>query len=177
MNTFYLFFIVTISTGELLAQQSNANRKPNVIFILSDDQGTLDLNNYGAKDLETPNLDALAKLGVRFTQFYAAAPVCSPSRAAILTGKVPQRAGLTSNAAPGKNQEGLPAGQFTMAEMMKKAGYVTGHIGKWHLGYTPATMPNGQGFDYSFGHMVGCIDNYSHFLLGWSQQARFMAQR
>ncbi len=144
-------------------KQNTVVQKPNVIFILSDDQGTLDLNSYGARDLETPNLDALARQGVRFTQFYAAAPVCSPSRAAILTGKVPQRAGLTGNAAPGRGAEGMPAGQFTMAEMMKKAGYTTGHIGKWHLGYSPATIPNGQGFDYSFGHMVGCIDNYSHF--------------
>ncbi len=138
-------------------------RKPNVIFILSDDQGTLDVNSYGAKDLQTPNLDALAREGVRFTQFYAAAPVCSPSRAAILTGKVPQRAGLAGNAAPNRAPEGMPTEQFTLAEMMKQAGYVTGHIGKWHLGYQSASMPNGQGFDYSFGHLVGCIDNYSHF--------------
>lgn len=156
-------FAVLLCSTQPKNRQTEAVQKPNVIFILSDDQGTLDLNSYGAKDLETPNLDALAKQGVRFTRFYAAAPVCSPSRAAILTGKVPQRAGLSGNALPGRGPEGMPTGQFTMAEMMKKAGYTTGHIGKWHLGYLPATMPNGQGFDYSFGHMVGCIDNYSHF--------------
>lgn len=165
-NTFLkinIAFAFLLCSAQPKTRLIEAVQKPNVIFILSDDQGTLDLNSYGAKDLETPNLDALARQGVRFTQFYAAAPVCSPSRAAILTGKVPQRAGLAGNASPGKGPEGMPAGQFTMAEMMKKAGYTTGHIGKWHLGYLPATMPNGQGFDYSFGHMVGCIDNYSHF--------------
>lgn len=169
MNKLFLFLVAVLSAVDLSGysqskvQAGTFNRKPNIIFNLFDDQGTLDLNSYGAKDLETPYLDALAAQGVRFTQFYAAAPVCSPSRAAILTGKVPQRAGLAGNAVPGKTPEGMPAEQFTMAEMMKNAGYVTGHIGKWHLGYTPATMPNGQGFDYSFGHMVGCIDNYSHF--------------
>ncbi len=161
----FIFLIAAFSSGIVSGYPDHRApvRKPNVIFILSDDQGTLDLNIYGAKDLETPNLDKLAKQGVRFTQFYAAAPVCSPSRAALLTGKVPQRAGLTGNAAPGRIPEGMPTEQFTMAEMLKSSGYVTGHIGKWHLGYLPASRPNGQGFDYSFGHMVGCIDNYSHY--------------
>lgn len=138
--------------------------KPNVLLIYTDDQGSLDMNIYGAKDLYTPNMDALARKGVRFTQFYAAAPVCSPSRASLLTGRYPQRAGLTMNASSdrgGKTE--MPATQFTMAEMFQSAGYATGHIGKWHVGYNPSTMPNQQGFDYSFGHMGGCIDNYSHY--------------
>ncbi len=169
-----LFVSLCISVAALAQQPFPASRKntpaavrkpakPNVIVILSDDQGTLDLQSYGATDLHTPNLDALARQGVRFTQFYAAAPICSPSRAALLTGKVPQRAGLTGNASAKNPASSLPTEQVTLAELMKGAGYVTGHIGKWHLGYAPATMPNGQGFDYSFGHMVGCIDNYSHF--------------
>src|SRR5688572_5117886 len=141
-----------------------AERKPNIVLIVTDDQGWGDVGCYGAKELETPNLDALAKSGVRFTQFYAAAPLCSPSRAAILTGRYPQRIGLTGNAASQRGKEGgLPASEVTMAEMFKAAGYATGHFGKWHLGYTPEQMPNAQGFDYSFGHMGGCIDNYSHF--------------
>lgn len=141
-----------------------AQRKPNVLLIYTDDQGTLDVNIYGAKDLHTPNIDKLAREGVRFTQFYAAAPICSPSRASLMTGRYPQRTGLTDNASgtfgtPG----GLPAEQLTMAEMFKSAGYTTAHIGKWHLGYSLPLMPNRQGFDYSFGFMGGCIDNYSHF--------------
>lgn len=138
-------------------------RKPNVILIYTDDQGSVDVNCYGAKDLITPNLDRLAKNGTRFTQFYSAAPVCSPSRAAVLTGRYPQRAGLPGNASSQPGGSGLPTDEVTMAEMFKAAGYKTAHIGKWHLGYTPEMMPNAQGFDYSFGHMGGCIDNYSHF--------------
>ena len=154
-------------SGCVMAQRNNKSaqpRKPNVILIYTDDQGTLDLNSYGARDLHTPHMDALARRGVRFTQFYAAAPVCSPSRAALMTGRYPQRAGLSTNAASdrgGKNE--MPASQITIAEMFKDAGYTTGHIGKWHMGYSDPAMPNAQGFDYSFGHMGGCIDNYSHF--------------
>jgi arylsulfatase A-like enzyme len=138
--------------------------RPNVIIIYTDDQGTLDLSIYGAKDLHTPNMDQLAMKGVRFTQFYAAAPVCSPSRASLMTGRYPQRAGLATNASSERG-EGfeMPGTQITMAEMFKAAGYKTGHFGKWHMGYSPETMPNQQGFDYSYGHMGGCIDNYSHF--------------
>jgi arylsulfatase A-like enzyme len=141
--------------------------KPNVIVILTDDQGTVDLGVAGATDLETPHLDALARRGVRFTQFYSAAPVCSPSRAGLLTGRHPVRAGMPLNAPSEPGQPGMPATEITIAEMLREAGYATGHVGKWHLGYSPDTMPLGQGFDYSFGHMGGCIDNYSHFFY-WS---------
>lgn len=137
--------------------------RPNVILIYTDDQGSIDVNCYGAKDLVTPNMDALAARGTRFTQFYAAAPVCSPSRAAVMTGRVPQRAGVPGNVSSSQGHAGMPSEQLTIAEMLKGAGYATGHVGKWHLGYTDDTMPNAQGFDYSFGHMGGCIDNYSHF--------------
>jgi arylsulfatase A len=140
-----------------------ADRKPNVIIIYTDDQGSVDLNCYGSKDLVTPHMDGLAKRGVRFTQFYASAPVCSPSRAGLLTGRYPVRAGMPGNAGSTKGKAGLAASEVTIAETMKAGGYKTAHIGKWHLGYTPETMPNSQGFDYSFGHMGGCIDNYSHF--------------
>ena len=141
-----------------------AENRPNVIVILTDDQGTLDLGCYGSKDLQTPHLDALARRGARFTQFYAAAAVCSPSRAGLLTGRYPLRAGLIGNASSQKGAKGaLPGGQATLAETLKASGYATAHIGKWHLGYTSETLPQAQGFDHSFGHMGGCIDNYSHF--------------
>ena len=142
---------------------SAADRKPNVIVIYSDDQGTVDLGCYGSKDLETPHLDKLAARGVRFTQMYSPSAICSASRAGLLTGRFPARAGVPGNVSSQKGKPGMPAEEVTIAEMMKAAGYATGHIGKWHLGYTPETMPNAQGFDYSFGHMGGCIDNYSHF--------------
>ncbi|MCA9086489.1 MAG: sulfatase-like hydrolase/transferase, partial [Planctomycetaceae bacterium] len=107
--------------------------------------------------------DRLASRGIRFTQFYAAAPVCSPSRAAFITGRYPQRAGVPGNVSSEQGKPGMPVATPTVAEVFGAAGYVTGHVGKWHLGYTPETMPNGQGFVESFGHMGGCIDNYSHF--------------
>lgn len=145
------------------ATHAKAKRPPNVIIIYTDDQGSVDMNVYGAKDLTTPHMDGLAKRGVRFTQFYAPAPVCSPSRAGLLTGRYPLRAGMPGNAGSDKGKAGLAPSEVTIAEMLKAKGYATAHIGKWHLGYTPETMPNGQGFDYSFGHMGGCIDNWSHF--------------
>ena len=162
-------FLKTISLSSMALANLNLvkagpKRRPNVIYILTDDQGTIDMNCYGAKDLYTPNMDRLASEGSRFTQFYAASPVCSPSRAAFLTGKTPFGAGLPSNASSAKDEgSGMPSSQITIAEQLKKAGYKTGHVGKWHLGYKKDTIPNAQGFDYSFGHMGGCIDNWSHF--------------
>lgn len=154
-------FIAFLLVLGVFTKLSAATKKPNVIIIYTDDQGTIDANCYGAKDLHTPNIDKLAETGVKFTQFYAAAAICSPSRAALLTGKTPLGAGLPDNSPKGKG--GLPAAQITIAETLKENGYTTAHIGKWHLGETKETLPVNQGFDYSFGHMGGCIDNYSHF--------------
>lgn len=148
----------------LAASLSHADRKPSVIVILADDMGSADARCYGSSDLETPHLDALAARGIRFTQFYAASSVCSPSRAGLLTGRYPIRAGVPGNI-PTDGKGDMPASEVTLAEMFKAAGYVTAHIGKWHLGHTPESQPNGQGFDYSFGHHCGCIDNYSHFFM------------
>ncbi len=160
----FLFWGCSSSKSNVENQQlSEKNERPNVIFILTDDQGSMDVNSYGANDLVTPNMDYIIENGTRFTQFYAS-PVCSPSRASLLTGKTPQSAGLSRNAVPdSKVKKGLPGTEYTMAEMFKDAGYATAHIGKWHLGDAPEMTPNAQGFDHSFGHMVGCIDNYSHF--------------
>ena len=170
-----LIFGVTLLIAACAKEEKQAisakPSKPNIIVILSDDQGTLDLNSYGSTDLSTPNLDRLAASGVRFTQFYAVAPVCSPSRAGLLTGRYNYNAGLYGNVdIPDHDPEGksgMPTEQITMAELFKSAGYRTASIGKWHLGHTPEKLPNGQGFDYFFGHQRGCIDNYSHYFF-WS---------
>ena len=137
-------------------------KKPNVIIIYTDDQGAIDLNCYGAKDLITPNMDNLVNSGIKFTQFYGA-PICSPSRAGLLTGKTPQRAGVPGNVSSLNMKDGMPNEQYTIAEMFKDAGYKTALIGKWHLGQAPDKQPKAQGFDYSFGFLGGCVDNYSHF--------------
>ena len=135
--SFYLFVFSFIFTQNLYSQ-----KQPNVIVILTDDQGAVDLNIYGAKDLYTPNMDRIAKEGTMFTQFYAGAPVCSPSRAALLTGKTNLKAGLEGNVpvpeyADRWQQYGLPSSEITLAEMLKKNGYYTALIGKWHLGHRP----------------------------------------
>ena len=127
-----------------------APSKPNILVILSDDQGTLDLNSYGSTDLSTPNLDRLAASGVRFTQFYAVAPVCSPSRAGLLTGRNPYRSGFFYIAS-GKTY--LKDDEHTIAELLKTAGYETSFWGKWHLSTLEEEGRNGpgpgeQGFDY-----------------------------
>lgn len=160
---FIPFSLAIAACFNLNAKTNDSEAKPNVVLILTDDQGSIDLNCYGANDLKTPNLDKLAKQGVRFTQFYVGSAVCSPSRACLLTGRSPQGAGLPAMASSEKGRAGMPTNQITIAEVLKGAGYKTGHVGKWHVGYSPETMPLGQGFDYSFGHMGGCIDNYSHF--------------
>jgi len=142
------------------AAVAQTQERPNVILIYTDDQGSLDMNCYGASDLYTPNMDALAKKGVRFTRFYAA-PYSSPSRASLLTGQFCRHAGLWKNA---DDNNFLPPEKTTIAERLKQEGYATGLIGKWHLGNSDELSPNAQGFDYFFGHRGGCIDNYSHFV-------------
>lgn len=139
-------------------------RPPNVIFILTDDQGSVDMGAYGASDLKTKSMDRIARRGIRFTQFYSGAPVCSPSRASLLTGKTPQACGVAGNVSPfPEDAQGLASAEITMAEMFRNAGYRTALVGKWHLGHVDEKLPSNQGFDYWFGHLVGCIDNYSHF--------------
>lgn len=163
-------FIVIVLLLAILGfwQEKQVYVPPNVILILSDDQGTLDLHSYGAEDLHTPHLDAFAHKGIRFTQFYAAAPVCSPSRGAVLTGRYPQKNGVINNS------HSLKPGEITIAEMLKGAGYTTGHFGKWHIGHgrpgkdypAKAHGPNTEGFDESTGFLSGVVDYWSHFNYG-----------
>lgn len=162
-QTAFCLFLIASAYGFFANANGAPSQKPNILVIYTDDQGSIDLGCYGSEDIETPHLDALAASGVKFTQMLAPSAICSASRAGLMTGKIPPRAGVPANVPSEKGKVGMPASQVTMAELLKEQGYRTGHIGKWHLGYTPETMPNGQGFDYSFGHMGGCIDNYSHF--------------
>jgi arylsulfatase A-like enzyme len=124
--------------------------RPNVILIFTDDQGYGDVGCYGARGFKTPNLDRMAREGTRFTSFYSGCPVCSGSRAALMTGRHYQRVGVPAVLFPG-NKNGLSPDEVTVAEILKKAGYVTVLIGKWHLGHLPAYLPTRHGFDQFFG--------------------------
>ena len=129
--------------------RAQSRRAPNIIFIYCDDLGYGDIGPYGS-GIPTPNLDRMASEGVRFTQFYSANPVCSPSRAALLTGRYPTRVGVPRVLFP-TDSTGLALSETTIAGMLKPAGYRTMCIGKWHLGHHPEYLPTARGFDEYFG--------------------------
>ena len=126
------------------------NNSPNIVFILTDDLGYGDLSSYGSKTIETTNIDKLAKEGVKLTSYYAAQPVCSASRAAILTGSYPNRIGIHNAFGPNSNS-GINQDEYTLAEMLKENGYATGIFGKWHLGSKKEFFPTNHGFDQFYG--------------------------
>jgi uncharacterized sulfatase len=138
----------------LAASSASAARPPNIVILFADDLGYGDLSSYGHPYIRTPNLDRLAQEGQRWTDFYAPAPVCSPSRGALLTGRLPNRTGLYGRqirVLHPDDVEGMPEQEYTMAEALRDAGYATGMIGKWHLGDAPDKLPTRHGFDYWYG--------------------------
>lgn len=139
---------------DLSKQDQNAsspvNDKPNVIIVYCDDLGYGDLGCFGATDISTPNIDAIAARGIQFTEFYSASPVCSPSRAALMTGRMPQRMGIHGVFFP-ESFTGMPVEELTIAEVLKEQGYATGIVGKWHLGHREKYLPLQRGFDEYFG--------------------------
>jgi arylsulfatase A-like enzyme len=147
--------------------QSGGSARPNVLFILADDLGWGDLSCYGRPDYRTPNLDRLAAEGTRFTQGYAASPVCTPTRCALMTGQYPARhpvgieEPLHERSVVG-TRVGLEPEFPTVASLLKEAGYETALVGKWHLGYLPKYGPLKSGFDEFYGHMSGAIDFFTH---------------
>ncbi|MFF7556745.1 sulfatase-like hydrolase/transferase [Streptomyces olivaceus] len=142
--------------------------RPNVVIIYADDLGWGDLGCFGAEDFDTPALDGLAASGVRLPQWYSNSPVCSPSRASLLTGRHPAHAGVESILGGSRHTAGLPP-QPTLAGALGERGYATGIFGKWHLGVDPAYGPLKRGFDEHFGFLAGCVDYYSHIYY-WGEQ-------
>ena len=128
-----------------------SKKKPNIIFIFIDDQGYYDLGCYGADEIKTPRIDAMANEGTRFTDYYAAAPICSPSRAGLLTGCYPRRVGNHIWVHRADSRSGIHPDELTIAELLKTRGYATACIGKWHLGFQEPFLPRNQGFDHYFG--------------------------
>jgi arylsulfatase A len=150
--------VLTLSAWVSCPTATRAAGPPNIVIILADDMGYGDLGCYGHPTIRTPNLDRMAAEGMRFTDFYVAAPVCTPSRAALLTGRLPIRTGMAGTL-EGKHRDvlmprstgGLPTNEITIASALKTKGYVTGAIGKWHLGHLPQFLPTHHGFDSFYG--------------------------
>jgi len=173
--------ILAISLLALVHRESSAAQtqaRPNIIFVLVDDMGYADLGCYGAKVIRTPNIDRLAREGLKFTDFYANAPVCTPTRCAFITGRWQQRVGFewamgyTAEQVrrvgdrwapePDMHVLGLPDSEVTIATVLRNAGYATGAFGKWHLGYQPQFNPTRRGFDEYFGTLLGHSDYYRY---------------
>lgn len=143
---------LTLASGGLAASS-----RPNILFIVGDDMGYADVGFHGCKDIPTPNLDALATSGVRFTNGYVSGPYCSPTRAGLMTGRYQTRFGHEFNPS---GSSGLPLTERTIADRLKAAGYVTGLVGKWHLGAEPQFYPQKRGFDEFYGFLGGAHDYF-----------------
>ena len=156
---------VLVATATSPAWSAPSRPRPNFVIIMADDMGYGDAGCYGKPAQETPNIDALARAGLRFTDFHSSGAVCSPTRAGLLTGRYQQRAGIPGVILAGADQNrhhGLHPKEVTFAELLKEAGYATGIVGKWHLGYEKQFNPLRHGFDRFRGYVSGNIDYHSH---------------
>ncbi len=154
---------LTIAGSNLFSTASAKQRRPNVLFILTDDLGWGDLSIYGRQNYQTPNLDRLAKEGTRFTNAYAAQTVCTPTRIGFFTGRYPARLPVGLREPLGAaNPSGLPPEHPTIASLLKANGYETALVGKWHSGFLPNYSPLKSGFDEYFGNYSGAIDYFTH---------------
>lgn len=146
-----MFLFLAVSVGQ---DQKTMEPQPNFVIVFADDLGYGDLGIYGHPTLKTPNLDQMAMEAQKWTNFYAGASVCIPSRATLLTGRYPVRNGMSSNVNRvlfPDSKNGLHAEEITLAEQLQKVGYSTACIGKWHLGHKEQYLPTNNGFDYYFG--------------------------
>jgi arylsulfatase A-like enzyme len=158
MNFLRFLFVAGLIVCSLRVATAASARKPNILVIISDDHGYAEIGVQGCRDVPTPRIDSLAKNGVRFTNGYVSCPVCSPTRAGLLTGRYQQRFGHEFNPGPALTADaefGLSLKETTLAERLKSLGYATGMVGKWHLGYKPEFNPTKRGFDEFFGFLGG----------------------
>jgi arylsulfatase I/J len=153
--------VASSALGLLPTTPAVAQTKPNIVFILADDLGWKDVGYHGS-DIKTPNIDELAQTGARFEQFYAQ-QICTPSRAALMTGRYPLRYGLQMAVIPSAGRYGLATDEWLLPQALKQAGYQTAIVGKWHLGHIDRKYwPSQRGFDYSYGPLIGEIDHFKH---------------
>ena len=151
-----------------------ATRKPNIVYIIADDLGWKDVGYHGS-DIRTPNIDRLATTGVRLEQFYAQ-PMCTPTRAALMTGRYPFRYGLQTLVIPSAHTYGLPTDEWLLPQALKEAGYRTAIVGKWHLGHGDRKYwPLERGFDFQYGPLIGEVDYFTHeqhHVLDWYRNGK-----
>ena len=173
------FLKSAIGGGLSSAGLSSAQRRPNIIIILADDMGYADVGFNGCKDYPTPNIDSLAKNGVRFTDGYVSHPFCSPTRSGIMTGRYQQRYGHENNPKydPKDEISGLPTTEIALPQVIAQAGYATGQIGKWHLGAAPKFHPLKRGFQEQFGFIGGGHDYFKQQLEGDASEYLIPIQR
>jgi arylsulfatase A-like enzyme len=159
---------VSVAAALSFAVTALAADKPNIVLILVDDLGYGDLSCYGAKDIKSPHLDKLMASGMRFDQFYANCTVCSPTRASLMTGKYPDLAGVPGviRQWPADSWGHLDPKAVTLPQMLKKGGYHTAMVGKWHLGFKAPNIPNERGFDFFHGFLADMMDDYYTHLRG-----------
>lgn len=155
---------VAVESVALGAGKAAKKKLPNIVVILADDLGYADLGCQGCKDIPTPHIDSIAANGIRFTDGYATHPVCSPSRAGLMSGRYQHRFGFENNSGPEEYAAanfGLPRSEKTLAERLKEVGYATGMVGKWHIGFKEGLRPYERGFDYFYGFHSGAHTYYS----------------
>ena len=145
----------------LTAPSAQPSARPNVVMFIMDDLGYGDVGSYGAPDAKTPNIDRLAREGVKLTDFYANHANCSPTRTAFISGRYQQRSGIESPLTPDDKRH-LPPSETSLPRLLKHAGYATGLFGKWHLGADVSSGPNRHGFDEFWGFRSGAVDYYTH---------------
>ena len=159
-----LVFALVVTACSLMsasARAGDAAPRPHIVYIVSDDQGWKDVGFHGS-DIQTPTLDQLARDGARLEQFYAQ-PMCTPSRAALMTGRYPHRYGLQTLVIPSAGTYGLATDEWLLPQALREAGYRTAIIGNWHLGHANRKFwPRQRGFDYQYGPLLGEIDYFTH---------------
>ena len=165
-----LLLTVTTLAGRLTLGVSEAGAqeppRPHIVHIVSDDQGWRDVGFHGSPDIKTPNLDKLAATGARLESFYVT-PLCTPTRAALMTGRHPFRYGLQSFVIPASGTYGLPTDEWLLPQALKEAGYRTAILGKWHIGHAdPKFWPRQRGFDLQYGYLTSEIDYFTHEVVG-----------